>query len=121
MVWVKHFEHPFAYFESSQSAGFFHQQLVKEDVDLAATHEAAANLRRFHTQQTCERRVGELDAPIRPAGMVPLMAAFWSSVRASVMAVSMNPGATQLTVIARLASSWATDLEAAMMPALEAA
>ncbi len=48
------------------------------------------------------------------------MADFWSSVRASVIGEAMKPGATQLTVTPRAATSWASDLENPIMPALEA-
>ena len=37
------------------------------------------------------------------------------------MGLAIKPGATQLTVMLRLATSWAKDLEKPIMPALEAA
>jgi hypothetical protein len=48
-------------------------------------------------------------------------AAFCASGRASVMADAMKPGATQLTVIDRLASSCASALDIAVSPPLDAA
>ncbi len=44
-----------------------------------------------------------------------------ASFRASVIGLAMNPGATQLTVTLRLATSCAKALEKPIMPALEAA
>jgi 3-oxoacyl-[acyl-carrier protein] reductase len=46
---------------------------------------------------------------------------FWASASASVMAVSMNPGATTFTVMPRLAISAASAFENPTMPALAAA
>lgn len=43
-----------------------------------------------------------------------------SSTSALTMSVSIRPGATQLTVMLRLASSMASDLVAAITPALAA-
>ena len=48
------------------------------------------------------------------------IAAFWASLSASVIAEVMNPGATQLTVIPRLASSCATALVIPSNPAFDA-
>ena len=49
-----------------------------------------------------------------------MIASFCLSFSLSVMADSMKPGATQLTVMLRVAISCASDLEKPIMPALEA-
>ena len=53
--------------------------------------------------------------------MVVRIWAFWASVSASVIGLSMKPGATQLTVMPRVATSWASALENPIIPAFEAA
>ena len=50
-----------------------------------------------------------------------MIASFCSSFSASVIGVAMKPGATQLTVMLRLATSWASALVMPIMPALDAA
>ena len=59
-------------------------------------------------------------APRRPSGIWLSSAAFWASGSTSVMSVAMKPGAMQLTVIPREPTSWASDLEKPIMPALDA-
>ncbi len=49
------------------------------------------------------------------------IACFWASVSESVIGLSMKPGATQLTVTPREATSPASDLDMPIMPALAAA
>ncbi|MNU11609.1 hypothetical protein D3C72_2595980 [compost metagenome] len=49
-----------------------------------------------------------------------MMASFCLSLSLPVMALSMKPGATQLTVTLRVAISWASDFERPIMPAFEA-
>ena len=58
---------------------------------------------------------------MRPAGIWALILPFWSSVRFSVIAVAMNPGATALAVMPRVATSAAMDLVMPIMPAFDAA
>ena len=53
--------------------------------------------------------------------MRPVSAAFCASGRPSVIADRMKPGATQLTVMLRLASSCASALDMPTSPALDAA
>ncbi|MNY55477.1 hypothetical protein D3C86_1914600 [compost metagenome] len=57
---------------------------------------------------------------MRFMGMAPMMASFCLSFSLPVIALSMNPGATQLTVTLRVAISCASDFEKPIMPALEA-
>ena len=63
--------------------------------------------------------VGRAEALRRDAPRV--IAAVCFSLSASVIAVAMKPGATQLTVMPREATSWASALVMPIMPALEAA
>src|SRR5438874_2386771 len=59
--------------------------------------------------------------PVLPSGIFDWMEFLISSERPAVMSVVMNPGATALTVILRLASSRASDLVRPIKPALLAA
>ena len=58
---------------------------------------------------------------IRPAGIALRISALRSSVRAAVMSVSMNPGATTLAVMLRVPSSRVIDRASPTRPALLAA
>ena len=60
-------------------------------------------------------------SPSRPAGILAKSAAFCVSFSTSVMGEAMKPGAMQLAVTLRLATSAANALVKPIMPALEAA
>ena len=59
-------------------------------------------------------------SPMRPAGICVRMRPFCSSFSLSVIAVLINPGATQLTVMLRLPSSRASERVMPATPALAA-
>ena len=59
--------------------------------------------------------------PSRAMGIVPRIPSRCFSLSASVIGDSMKPGATQLTVMLRLATSAASALVMPMSPAFEAA
>ena len=59
--------------------------------------------------------------PRRPAGTFTSSFSFCSSLRASVIGVSIKPGAITFTVIPRLATSAASDLLKPIIPAFDAA
>ena len=58
--------------------------------------------------------------PSLPEGISALIFCFCSSVRAAVMSVAMNPGATALTVMPRDATYFESDLVKPMMQELDA-
>ena len=64
--------------------------------------------------------VGARSEPSRPERRAGC-ASFCASVSASVIGLSMKPGATQLTVMPREATSAASDFVMPIMPALAAA
>ncbi|MCY1245531.1 hypothetical protein D9M72_586880 [compost metagenome] len=75
-------------------------------------YEASADIRKFTAPATSS------GVPMRCAGIIFISSS--TGTFSSSIAVSIRPGATQLTVILRLPSSIANALAAPISPALEA-
>ena len=99
---------------------------MSQDEEEETAEERAARVAELLQAAASESRKATAPAtssgcPTRPSGMAPAIVSRAACVMAAVMSVSMNPGATQLTVMLREASSRASERVNPSVPAFDAA